>query len=219
MRNKQLLFGLFILVSSLNIWAKINGLGSIAAGSKLLIIPALIALVFSDGKPAKKYIIALLFSWIGDALLIPEGTSFFIGGIAAFWVTQLLYCSLILSKLNGTLLQQFSKSSALTPLLLVATYLGSTLFLLFPKLNTLLVPVCLYAITLSMTGFLGVLLWVEAKTKTTIYLATGCLLFVLSDSMIAFDAFYFSEVFFTHWIMITYVPAQFLISLSLGKSR
>ena len=53
MRNKQLLFGLFILVSSLNIWAKINGLDSIAAGSKLLIIPALIALVFSDGKPAK----------------------------------------------------------------------------------------------------------------------------------------------------------------------
>jgi uncharacterized membrane protein YhhN len=70
-----------------------------------------------------------------------------------------------------------------------------------------------------MTGFLGVLLWVEEKTKTAIYLATGCLLFVLSDSMIAFDAFYFSEAFFTHWIMITYVPAQFLISLSLGKSR
>ncbi len=219
MRNKQLLFGLFILVSSLNIWAKINDLDSIAAGSKLLIIPALIALVFSDGKPAKKYIISLLFSWIGDALLIPEGTSFFIGGIAAFWVTQLLYCSLILSKLNGTLLQQFSKSKALVPLLLVATYLGYTLFLLFPKLDVLLFPVSLYAFTLSITGFLGVLLWIEVKTKATAYLATGSLLFVLSDSMIAFDAFYFSEVFFTYWVMITYIPAQYLISRSLGRSR
>lgn len=218
MRNKQLLFGLFILVSSLNIWAKINGLDSIAAISKLLIIPALIALVFSEGKPAKTYIIALLFSWMGDALLIPNGTAFFIAGIAAFWVTQLLYCSLILSKLNGTLLQQFSKRSALLPLLLVATYLGSMLFLLFPKLDFLLFPVALYAITLSITGFLGILLWVDAKTKTAAYLATGSLLFILSDSMIAFDAFYFSEAYFTYWVMITYVPAQYLISRSLRES-
>lgn len=218
MQKTQILLGLFIVVSILNVWAKIYGLDILAAGSKIIIIPTLIALVISQGKPSKKYIIALLFSWLGDTLLIPEGTSFFIAGIAAFWITQLLYCSLMLSLLGGTLGQQFSKRKALLPLALVGAYLIGTIYIMFPRLGDLLIPVGLYACTLSITGFLGILLWRETKTKTTAHLAMGCFLFMVSDSMIAFDAFYFSEAIFTHWVMITYIPAQYLISLLLRKS-
>ncbi len=219
MQKKQFFLGFFILVSCINVWSKINAFDLLAAGSKTVIIPALIALVFSQGNPSKKYIIALFFSWLGDVLLIPQGTPFFIAGIAAFWATQLLYCSLMLAQLGGTLLQQFSKSKALLPLLLVGAYLVSIIYLMFPRLGELLIPVSLYACTLSITGFLGILLWRETKTKKTAYLAMGCFLFMLSDSMIAYDAFYFSEGFFTYWVMITYIPAQYLISLFLRKSE
>jgi len=77
MQKKQFFLGFFLLVSCVNVWAKVNAFDLLAAGSKTVIIPALIALVFLQGNPSKKYIIALFFSWLGDVLLIPQGTPFF----------------------------------------------------------------------------------------------------------------------------------------------
>ena len=64
---------------------------------------------------------------------------------------------------------------------------------MFPRLGVLQIPVTFYAFTLCTTGFLGVLTAIEKGIKSALFLALGCMLFVISDSMIAFDAFYFSE--------------------------
>ena len=75
----------------------------LAHGSKTLIIPSLMGYVWNGYSPSRLYLMALLFSWLGDLFLIPSGTAFFITGIAAFWVTQLLYCRLMLTHLKGQL--------------------------------------------------------------------------------------------------------------------
>ena len=75
----------------------------LAHGSKTLIIPALMGYVWNSYSPTKLYLMALFFSWLGDLFLIPSGTAFFIKGIAAFWITQLLYCRLMLKHLEGNL--------------------------------------------------------------------------------------------------------------------
>ena len=91
----------------------------LAHGSKTLIIPALMGYVWNGYSPSRLYLMALLFAWLGDLFLIPRGTSFFITGIAAFWVTQLLYCNLMLTHLEGQLWEQLKKKKALLPLLLL----------------------------------------------------------------------------------------------------
>ena len=88
---------------------------------------------------------------------------------------------------------------------------------MFPRLGVLQIPVTFYAFTLCTTGFLGVLTAIEKGIKSALFLALGCMLFVISDSMIAFDAFYFSEKIFGPWVMATYIPAQFLIATFLAK--
>ena len=205
------------MAGSLNLIGQLLQIDALAHGSKALIIPALIGYVWNSYSPSRLYLIALFFSWLGDLFLIPSGTSFFIAGIAAFWGTQLLYCRLMLSHLKGHLWEQLKKKKALLPLLLLGGYLFIMLVLMFPGLDVLQIPVTLYALSLCTTGFLGVLIALEKGTKTTLFLALGCLLFVISDSMIAFDAFYFSQKIFGPWVMATYIPAQFLIATFLGK--
>ena len=217
MQNKTIFLLIFLLVAGLNLIGQVLQIELLAHGSKALIIPALMGYVWKSHSPSRLYLVALFFSWLGDLFLIPSGTSFFIIGIASFWGTQLLYCRLMLNHLEGPLWEQLKKKKALLPLFLLGGYLFFMLVLMSPRLGVLQIPVSFYALTLSVTGFLGVLMAIEKKTKTALFLAIGCVLFVISDSMIAFDAFYFSQKVFGPWVMATYIPAQFLIATFLAK--
>ena len=207
---------MFLSLSALHLWAQIDKHSLLASGTKALIIPALALWVFQRFHPRKKLGWALFFSWLGDLLLIPDGTPYFISGILAFWTVQVLYCHMILDYLEGSFLQQFRKKKAVLPLVLLGGYLIFIITLMWPRLNALLIPVSLYATTLTATGFLGLLMAAESRYKQTKILALGTLLFALSDSMIAFDAFYFERPQFTYWIMATYIPAQFCIAIFLA---
>ena len=210
-RSKNIFLLLFILSGIGNLSGQVLGIELLAHISKVCIIPTLIGYMWTLHSPSSLYLIALFFSWLGDIFLIPNGTYFFIVGIASFWVTQLLYCRLMLTYLDGGLKEQVKKKKALFPILLMGGYLCFMLWIISPKLGPLQIPVSLYATTLCVTGFLGVLIALEKKDKVAYSLALGCVLFVISDSMIAFDAFYFSKKVFGPWIMATYIPAQLLI--------
>ena len=218
-KRNTLLLGLLLAISVINLWAQIYGQVQIASVSKALVIPALALWAFKRFNPSKLYGFALLFSWFGDLLLIPDGTVFFISGILAFWATQLVYCNLMLRHLEGSFLKQFSKKEALFPLIILGGYLAFMLSLMWPRLGVLQLPVSLYATTLTITGFLGTQIAIQHNNKRAKILALGTLLFVISDSMIAFDAFYFGQAQFTFWIMATYIPAQYCIAIFLAPSE
>lgn len=216
MQKARQFFYAFIAAGVINVGSQIFAIEVLIPLSKSLIIPLLAAHVFYKYKPSKHYLLALFFSWLGDLFLIPTGQYSFILGIASFWVTQILYCKLMLVSLKGSLGQQFVKQSGRIPLLLLGSFLAGMLYLMFPSLGVLKLPVSLYAITLSTTGFLGLVIALEERNRLSLLLAVGCLLFVVSDSMIAFDAFYFKTKVFSYWVMATYIPAQFLISKHLA---
>ena len=218
-KYSALFLGLFVGVSAIHLWGQINGYSILADTTKAMVIPTLGIWAFIRYNPSKRYGIALFFSWIGDLLLIPDGTRFFMIGIMSFLLTQLLYCNLMMQRLEGSFKQQFTKKKALLPLILLGSYLIGILGLMGGSLGPLLLPVTLYATALSITGFLGLLIARENPKKEANILALGTLLFVLSDSMIAFDAFFFNTPQFTYWIMATYVPAQYCIAVFLAKNQ
>ena len=195
------------------------GYSLLASGTKILIIPSLALWAFQGNHPSKKLGWALFFSWLGDLFLIPDGTAYFIAGILAFWLAQIMYCSMMIVYFEGTLLQQFRKKKALLPLIALGGYLIFILSLMWDRLGSLQLPVGLYATTLTLTGFLGVLMATENRYTHAKTLALGTLLFAFSDSMIAFDAFYFEHPRLTYWIMATYIPAQFCIAQFFVHSR
>ena len=217
MNKKQLLLSFFVAAASANIWGQITGQFALAAVSKVLIIPALAALTVTEGSPPKKYLLALFFSWLGDSFLILDGVLYFALGIGSFWGAQLLYCTLILKELKGGLFAQFKKKNTLGYGTVFLLYLIGMLAIITPSLQELKIPVTLYAATLCITGFLGLACAIESHSSTAKLLAIGCVLFIVSDSMIAFDAFYFDEKKFGYWIIATYVPAQYFISRHLAR--
>lgn len=217
MRRQQLFLSLMILATAVNVWGQITGEFTLAAISKIIIIPALAACVLTEGNPSKIYLLALFFSWLGDSFLIPEGTVYFALGIGSFWITQLLYCRLMLTELNESFFTQLRKKNTLGYGIVLLAYLLGMLLLITPALNELKLPVALYATTLCCTGYLGICCALKSKLPTAKLLAIGCVLFIVSDSMIAFDAFYFKAKTFGFWIMATYVPAQYLISRHLAR--
>lgn len=206
---------LFWSVSLLHIGAKITATTPLGVASKALIVPLLALYLFSQKNGSKGYGVALFFSWLGDLLLIPEGTSYFGLGIASFWVTQGCFIALMIKQLPQPIIRYFSNPKALVLLLILGGYLVTMLSLLLPQLDTLKIPIVGYATTLAMTGFLGLLFLLKKKEPLNIMLALGCMLFLISDSMIALDHFYFERPIFTYWIMITYIPAQYFIGKKL----
>ena len=216
MRKTSLLF-VFLAIASAHIYGQLIDLWTLSVLTKILIIPSLALWVSTDGKPPKKYLFALFFSWLGDVFLVSDKNLFFLLGIDAFWLAQLLYCKLILIRLKGSFKQHLQEKKAFPLLFFLACYLSYFLWTIWPQLGMLRLPVSLYALTLTITGFLGLFSALKFRDLTHYSLALGGVLFVLSDSMIAFDTFYFQKKVFGPWIMITYIPAQLFIGVALGK--
>ena len=178
--------------------------------TKPLLVP-LLALFYYQKNSKKIFLVALLFSWIGDLLLMNEGSIFFLLGILSFWVAQLLYLYFINKEIRLPLNEFFSSKKGLLSVFLFGSYFLGTMSLLSSKLGTLTIPVSGYAITLASIGAAAMLLWMTKNDSKTFALFAGVLLFIVSDSMIAFNTFYFEKNIFGFWVMATYIPAQFLI--------
>ncbi len=173
---------------------------------KPLIVLSLMALYyFSSNKKNHWYLVALLFSFFGDVLLMDKN-NLFLFGIAAFLVTQIIYIYIILKQLKKP--SFFHKYLYAFLFVNYAVYLLS---LLKPNLGELFYPVLVYGITISVFGLVATLNYVTKRTTATFFLMLGAILFVASDSMIALHKFHEPKSFYPITIMITYVLAQYLI--------
>jgi uncharacterized membrane protein YhhN len=91
------------------------------------------------------------------------------------------------------------------------------LSVLLPSLGDLKIPVIVYAIILStmlLFAFKGYFKW---NSPANIYILVGAIIFVSSDSILAFDKFYEPIKFNSLLIMATYITAQYLIVVGILK--
>ena len=200
-------FLFFILVSFLDVAGIFLQNPLIQTVCKPMIIPSLIAwyLVKTD-RINKWYVTALFFSFIGDVLLLDK-LNFFIFGIAAFLITQVIYIFIFSKGLAKISWQK--KLTSILPFLLFYSVLISVLA---PNLNDLLIPVMIYGMAISIFGMVALLNYLADKNKLNMSLLQGALLFILSDSMIALNKFHEPQTFYPVTIMLTYIIAQYLIA-------
>ena len=83
--------------------------------------------------------------------------------------------------------------------------------LLKPNLGEMLYPVVIYGVTIAIFGWVATLNYVTQRTKSTLVLMLGAVLFIASDSMIALNKFHGAKAFYPIAIMSTYILAQYLI--------
>jgi uncharacterized membrane protein YhhN len=180
---------------------------------KPILLPILmIAVAVSENFPTKKILLtALTFSWIGDIILLfsDKGELYFIYGLVAFLISHLIYIVLF-SKQQNTRANN-NKAVFWMGILAILTYFVFMIDTLFPKLGPLKIPVLIYAIvitTMLFFAFKGSLKWAIPANN---YILIGAIVFLSSDSILAFNKFYAPIAHASFYIMVTYCLAQYLI--------
>lgn len=198
---------LFFIVAIAQIWAIISGNDILRIYTKPLLL-TLVAVVYlvSVIKPNFWYVLGMFFCFIGDVLLMFNGSDFFMFGIAAFLLAHIVYIKITSGFLPSHL--TFKIISSAFPFVI---FFGVLMFLVYPNLEQMLIPVAAYGITISTFGSVTFLNYRSEKSTENLWLFIGAILFILSDSLIGLDKFYQSNEIYSVAIMVTYILAQFLI--------
>ena len=180
---------------------------------KPFLLPFLLLAVHFYKKFGTKNILlaALTMSWIGDIILLfaNKGELYFIAVLIAFLISHVCYIILFSKQLKLHLKK--SKFFYWVGITAITLYLMVMMLVLLPSLGDLKIPVFVYALTISIMllfAFKGYLNW---HRPSNIHILIGAIVFVASDSILAFDKFYAPIQHSTLLIMTTYLIAQFLI--------
>lgn len=165
----------------------------------------------NKGKLRNMIIIALIMSWFGDWLLIFQEYNpiFFILGLVAFLMAHIAYIIGFLRIENN--MPVVNKILIITVFIIYSTGL---VYMLWPGLGDMMLPVIVYAMVLTTMGIIGII----KNNNQNILVSLGVLLFVASDSLLALNKFLNQFAYSGLFIMITYIAAQYLIIEGIGRS-
>lgn len=188
--------------------------------TKPLLMPLLMAGYFLEIRPlnifSRTILSALFFSWLGDVFLMFEQAMpvFFIVGLASFLTAHLLYIAYF-SRIKASTVSFLRKRPVM--LLAVVAYVLELMFVLWPHLGGMKVPVLIYGIVIG--TMLCFALWQYGKIPSGAawLFITGALLFVVSDSLLAVNKFKAPIQHGGLWIMSTYILAQYFIARGSAK--
>ena len=218
MRNATL-FKIYIAFSAVYLLILFLGHENLNFFLKPILIPILIfGVYFYQNFPTKNILLtALLFSWIGDVILLFSDISeiYFILGLVSFLISHIVYCILF----NRQAKRNLKKNSIAIGIgsILIACYLIGMLSVLLPSLGDLKIPVIVYASVISIMllfAYNGLLSWNEPGNKLVF---SGAVVFVISDSILAINKFYNPIEKSSFFIMLTYLVAQYLIVIGILK--
>lgn len=163
--------------------------------------------------PLSKFIIgALIFSWIGDILLMLQGqiSGIFIFGLAAFLISHICYIfGFIKARFDDP--GEINKSFVQTRIVFLVFVGGAIIYMLYPGLEEMMIPVIFYTIIIIAMGITALLRRGWTRDKSFIMTYSGALLFIMSDALIGINKFMNPIVQAPLLIMATYISAQLLI--------
>ncbi len=181
--------------------------------SKPLIMVTLLAYYLSaqpTGRRSLVLIIALIFSWAGDVLLMFTGDLFFMLGLSGFLLSHVFYVVAYRQhkRTEGVGFLGVQKARYSFPFLLVGTGL---LTILYPVLGPMKIPVTAYAVVLVAMALAALFRFGFTSTRSFSWVLAGAVLFLLSDSTLAINKFLQPVPYSGLLIMSTYMAAQYLI--------
>ena len=157
-------------------------------------------------------LLAFFFSWLGDNFLMLSGKNelFFFAGVGGFFFAQLSYIY-IFSRFSTNGGKGYLQKNPWLSVFFLA-YVAGMLILLFPGLEGMMKPIItIYALSLMLMSMMALNRSGRVGAISFKLVFAGSLLFLLSDSMIAFNKFHSDIPLAGFLIMITYIAAQYMI--------
>lgn len=183
---------------------------------KPLLMPILASWYLISVKKANFWFVsALFFSFWGDVLLLFE-EKFFVFGLASFLVAHLLYIKLTATYIKN----KIPVKKIITAIIPFLLFFAIIVFLTFPNLNEMLVPVLVYGLVIACFGAITLINYQQSKSTENFNLFLGAVIFIISDAIIALNVFYSYSLFNNVAIIVLYSLSQFLICKSvLNKQK
>lgn len=208
---KKIALFVFILVSVIDVVGIVFKEPSLIFLFKPFILLSLLFLYSSSVLIRNKwYVMALIFSFFGDVFLLYPGELFFMMGLVSFLLAHFIYIKIVVGRINKT---SFTKIiTSIIPFFIVFSLL---ILSLKDSLNEMLLPVIIYGLTISIFGVVSLIDFQNTKSKKSLLMLIGAIVFMISDSVLAINKFYNSTHLFEVVIMVTYILAQYLIYRSM----
>jgi uncharacterized membrane protein YhhN len=217
--NKNFWIILFIVILVTDLFAVYTSYETLRYITKPLLMPLLIIYFLAKtnffNSTLKKWIIlALVFSWAGDVLLMFESlfSNFFIFGLVAFLIAHIFY---ILFYENVIRNEALNKNYWW--FLPVIIYYIALIYLLSPHLGEMKLPVRIYGIVISYMLIQALQTSRIKDPGAATLMIGGAILFITSDSILAINKFYEPFENAGIAIMLIYGIAQLLITLGAVK--
>lgn len=206
-----LLIAMALVSAVVHLYAEYRGPKRLVYVMKPLTTALLIAAAASAPAADNRYrliiVIGLAFSLAGDVfLMLPKDR--FVAGLVSFLAAHIAYIVAFSTDIG------FGSR----PVLLLP-YLAATLpvlWLLWPRLGRLRIPVVIYVAALVAMAWQAGARAVTLETAAATAGAIGAALFVVSDALLAINRFRIPFRSAQLWVMSTYVSAQALIVLSIA---
>lgn len=220
MSKRKILLVIFLLVLLMHCLSIQVEMTQIRNVTKVILVPLLmIHLLINRSLRLLGYLplIALLFSWIGDILLLGDEPAFFLSGMIAFVMTHVSY-SFTFLKIKQVTLKD--RSYFIIPFFALLVFSLLVFFYLKDDLGSYLLPVLLYMIFISLMASLAIHTRTNTKIETlSLYtFIPGALLFVVSDALLAINMFKLHHIVLEVLVMLTYGLAQFFITRGFQKT-
>ncbi len=202
---------LYFLTGSVNIASHLLDMPDLNWFTKPFLMPLLLFLLYllADKNVTLPRLMlggAVIFSWIGDMLLLRESEElFFLGGLGSFLVAQVLFSITLYRSVYTKMVPEIK------PLIPIMLYGGLLLLALMRKAGPMSVPVLIYALCILTMVSIARLrrgLTLEESYRDAFI---GAFLFVISDSILALNRFVFEIPYASVSVMITYISAQYFL--------
>ncbi|MBX9782958.1 MAG: lysoplasmalogenase [Chitinophagaceae bacterium] len=208
-QKPRVYFLVYFLITMADLLLIYSGKNELRWFTKPLLMPLLLLVVYLQRRHIPLYVYmlgSLALSWAGDLLLQMKGL--FIPGLISFLLAHVCYIVYFvkISNQQKGLLQ-------LQPLigLPVLIYIIIFLWLLYPFLDTLKIPVTVYGITIGAMLLMSINTKLKVNAMAAALFFNGALQFVISDSILAVNLFAVSSMILSLCVMATYASAQYLL--------
>lgn len=164
------------------------------------------------GRFAKRIFIGLLFGLIGDSLLmfVNVNEGLFMYGLIAFLIGHLFYISAFYLDYKWN--PSIQKAASKIALVVFGVFCAVFYLFLRPHLGGMKIPVLIYAFVISLMAMMAVNRKGRVSSLSYKLIFFGAILFLISDSVLAFNKFVNPFRGAGLAIMSTYMLAQFLIT-------
>ncbi|HIO72331.1 MAG TPA: lysoplasmalogenase [Flavobacteriales bacterium] len=216
-RSSNILTVIFVVVSIGEVLSHLMQVEILHLIFKPLLLIVISVLFYLETKSnytsfAKLMQAGFLLAWLGDVLLmfVERDPMFFMLGLGAFLTTHILYALAFKKSVSNSESTAYLKKSpmAAAPFVLLG---GVLLYMLYPNLNELLIPVFIYTAVIVTMVICALNRRGRVSDLSYKLIYYGALVFMLSDSLLAVNKFMNPIPYSGVFIMVPYIVAQFMI--------